>query len=331
MGILFPVRSRPSPGHSSPSPIAGNPFLASFSSSRSSSLLRASFSRKNSPQNGGSDGEGDAGNASRGDNSSDWDKAWSNFKKRGRKTLSSKFSLDKYVTWNPRPSNYPLSEEVDPIKRTERSNLYLWTSLTQGEPSNSDVLLKVGGASSRTIAASANQSIDAQFLAYTTGPEVSRLSGDTSEDIDTRHVPLTEYFFPVYRHITPLSGLTLGDRPNSDMQGEIKHVLLKGKSCYLSNSRSQPRPIRVDPYLMAFSTGPDIARMSVARSEDIRKMFSRPVDMEISRPKKKDGRQPPPKRGEIKVGIMRKLVKMIVSAGAKATELGKCTHRSVKG
>ncbi|GAB2230081.1 hypothetical protein Droror1_Dr00014337 [Drosera rotundifolia] len=33
------------------------------------------------------------------------------------------------------------------------------------------------------IAASANQSIDAQFLAYTTGPEVSRLSGDTSEDI----------------------------------------------------------------------------------------------------------------------------------------------------
>ncbi|GAB2230080.1 hypothetical protein Droror1_Dr00014336 [Drosera rotundifolia] len=130
MDILFPVRSRPSPGLSSPSPIAGNLFLASSSSSRSSSLLRASFSRKSSPQNGGSDGEDDADNASRGDNSTDWDKAWSNFKKRGRNTLSSKFSLDKYVTWNPRPSNYPLSEEVDPIKRTERSNLYLWTSQT---------------------------------------------------------------------------------------------------------------------------------------------------------------------------------------------------------
>ncbi|GAB2211053.1 hypothetical protein Droror1_Dr00016344 [Drosera rotundifolia] len=45
--------------------------------------------------------------------------------------------------------------------------------------------------------------------------------------------------------------------------------------------------------------------------------------MEFSRPKKKDGTQPPPKRGEIKVGIMRKLVKMIVSAGAKAKRLGK--------
>ncbi|KAG0551599.1 hypothetical protein BDA96_01G437100 [Sorghum bicolor] len=35
---------------------------------------------------------------------------------------------DKYVTWNPRRSEYPLSEEVDPIKRTERSYLMLWTS-----------------------------------------------------------------------------------------------------------------------------------------------------------------------------------------------------------
>jgi hypothetical protein len=26
------------------------------------------------------------------------------------------------------PGNYPLSEEVDPIKRAERSNLRLWTS-----------------------------------------------------------------------------------------------------------------------------------------------------------------------------------------------------------
>lgn len=117
---------------------------------------------------------------------------------------------------------------------------------------------------------------------------------------------------------------------------------MQGKFCYLSNSRSQPRPIRVDPYFMAFTTGPDTARMSVARSQDIRKLFLSacssffggghpgPVEMEISRPQKKNGTQPPPKRGEIKVGIMRKLVKMIVSAGAKARGLGKST-RSVKG
>lgn len=60
--------------------------------------------------------------------STDWDKAWSNFRKRGKKRLFSEFSPDKYVSWNPRRSNYPLSEEVDPIKRTERSNLMLWTS-----------------------------------------------------------------------------------------------------------------------------------------------------------------------------------------------------------
>ncbi|KAI3929004.1 hypothetical protein MKX01_029533 [Papaver californicum] len=33
------------------------------------------------------------------------------------------------VSWNPNRSNFPLSEEVDPIKRAERSNLMLWTSL----------------------------------------------------------------------------------------------------------------------------------------------------------------------------------------------------------
>ncbi|KAL0555520.1 hypothetical protein IC582_009468 [Cucumis melo] len=60
--------------------------------------------------------------------STDWDKAWSKFKKRGKKTIFSDFSPDKYVSWNPRRSEYPLSEEVDPIKRTERSNLMLWTS-----------------------------------------------------------------------------------------------------------------------------------------------------------------------------------------------------------
>ncbi|VFQ84195.1 unnamed protein product [Cuscuta campestris] len=58
----------------------------------------------------------------------DWDKAWSSFKKNGKKTFFSQFSPDRYVTWNPTRSNYPPSEEVDPIKRSERLNLNLWTS-----------------------------------------------------------------------------------------------------------------------------------------------------------------------------------------------------------
>ncbi|XP_028555355.1 uncharacterized protein LOC110096889 isoform X1 [Dendrobium catenatum] len=58
----------------------------------------------------------------------DWDKAWSSFRKRGKKSFFSQFKLDKYVSWNPQRSEYPLSEEFDPIKRTERSNLTLWTS-----------------------------------------------------------------------------------------------------------------------------------------------------------------------------------------------------------
>ncbi|GFZ00543.1 hypothetical protein Acr_14g0001780 [Actinidia rufa] len=58
----------------------------------------------------------------------DWHKAWSSFKKQGKKSIFSQFSPNKYVSWNPRRSQYPLSEEVDPIKRTERSNLMLWTS-----------------------------------------------------------------------------------------------------------------------------------------------------------------------------------------------------------
>ncbi|XP_061366671.1 uncharacterized protein LOC133309840 [Gastrolobium bilobum] len=70
-------------------------------------------------------------NNNKGDKSStDWDKAWSNFKKQGRKTLFSQFSPNKYVSWNPRRSDFPLSEEVDPIKRTERSNLKFWNSPT---------------------------------------------------------------------------------------------------------------------------------------------------------------------------------------------------------
>lgn len=34
------------------------------------------------------------------------------------------------MSWNPKRSEFPLSEEVDPIKRTERSNLSFWNSPT---------------------------------------------------------------------------------------------------------------------------------------------------------------------------------------------------------
>ncbi|MCL7040781.1 hypothetical protein MKW94_006101 [Papaver nudicaule] len=69
------------------------------------------------------------GNKNKGDRSStDWDKAWSSFRKRGKKSLFSQFNPNKYVSWNPKRSNFPSSEEVDPIKRAERSNLELWTS-----------------------------------------------------------------------------------------------------------------------------------------------------------------------------------------------------------
>ncbi|XP_071734772.1 uncharacterized protein [Rutidosis leptorrhynchoides] len=69
----------------------------------------------------------DRNNNNKDKSSTDWDKAWSSFKKQGKKSLFSQFTPNKYVTWNPRRSNFPLSEEVDPIKRAERSNLSLWT------------------------------------------------------------------------------------------------------------------------------------------------------------------------------------------------------------
>ncbi|CAI9098094.1 OLC1v1034678C1 [Oldenlandia corymbosa var. corymbosa] len=88
-------------------------------------------SKKDSPNQNGDGNTNNNDDKNGGDKfSTDWDKAWSNFKKQGKKTLFPKFSADKYVSWNPRRSDYPLSEEVDPIKRTERSNLRFWNSPT---------------------------------------------------------------------------------------------------------------------------------------------------------------------------------------------------------
>ncbi|OVA18189.1 hypothetical protein BVC80_1835g610 [Macleaya cordata] len=96
------------------------------SSSSSSSPFKSPCCSKNDSQ---PPQDGDNNNNNKGDRfSTDWDKAWSSFRKQGKKTLFSQFNPNKYVSWNPRRSNYPLSEEVDPIKRAERSNLMLWTS-----------------------------------------------------------------------------------------------------------------------------------------------------------------------------------------------------------
>ncbi|KAL6987459.1 hypothetical protein U1Q18_013207 [Sarracenia purpurea var. burkii] len=103
-----------------------------WSISRNPTVLKPCSSKRDSqqqpsPQNGDDD-QKKKENSGGGKSSTDWDKAWSSFKKQGKKTIFSQFSPNKYVSWNPRPSNYPPSEEVDPIKRTERSNLSLWTS-----------------------------------------------------------------------------------------------------------------------------------------------------------------------------------------------------------
>ncbi|KAL5711195.1 hypothetical protein ACHQM5_021681 [Ranunculus cassubicifolius] len=95
--------------------------LRKFSSS-SSPLNKSQISANRDSNNNNS--ENDKGDKS----STDWDKAWSSFRKRGKKSFFSQFNPNKYVSWNPRRSNYPVSEEVDPIKRSERSNLMLWTS-----------------------------------------------------------------------------------------------------------------------------------------------------------------------------------------------------------
>ncbi|KAK6152419.1 hypothetical protein DH2020_015054 [Rehmannia glutinosa] len=95
-----------------------------WNSKSNQKILKPCCAKKPPPQQ-----NGDSNSNSKDDKySTDWDKAWSSFRKQGKKTLFSNFSPDKYVSWNPRRSEFPLSEEVDPIKRTERSNLMLWTS-----------------------------------------------------------------------------------------------------------------------------------------------------------------------------------------------------------
>ncbi|EOA24936.1 hypothetical protein CARUB_v10018227mg [Capsella rubella] len=88
---------------------------------RFSSSSRFRCSKNEPPRNGNESNGGER-------SSTDWDKAWKSFKKQSKKTFFSQFNMDKYVTWNPPRSDYPASEEIDPIKKAERSNLMLWTS-----------------------------------------------------------------------------------------------------------------------------------------------------------------------------------------------------------
>ncbi|KAF3331691.1 hypothetical protein FCM35_KLT03097 [Carex littledalei] len=94
--------------------------LGKFGTSRITIRPRCSRSDQGPPD----DGKNNKGDRS----STDWDKAWSKYRKQSKKSLFQQFNMDKYVSWNPRRSEYPLSEEIDPIKRTERTNLELWTS-----------------------------------------------------------------------------------------------------------------------------------------------------------------------------------------------------------
>ncbi|KAM4078163.1 hypothetical protein ACB094_09G016400 [Castanea mollissima] len=117
--------------HTSWSPKQKPISCSSYSSSNTYSPLVLFCSQRNfqQPQNNDNNNNNNNNDNNKGDKfSTDWDKAWSNFKKQGKKSLFSQFSPDKYVSWNPTRSNYPLSEEVDPIKKAERSNLMLWTS-----------------------------------------------------------------------------------------------------------------------------------------------------------------------------------------------------------
>ncbi|XP_057846481.1 uncharacterized protein LOC131056149 [Cryptomeria japonica] len=91
---------------------------------RRHNFIVRSANRKDSASNS------DESNTNKGENlSTDWDKAWSNFRKqKKKKKLFSNFDIEKYVTRNPRPSDYPLSEEIDPLRKTERSVLDAWTN-----------------------------------------------------------------------------------------------------------------------------------------------------------------------------------------------------------
>ncbi|KAG0615955.1 hypothetical protein M758_5G079300 [Ceratodon purpureus] len=88
--------------------------------------LTVRASKKSGPESGDKNkNEGEKGSV-------DWDKAWESFpkpKKQNPFNLFSLFNLDmeQYVNRRPTHSNFPLSEETDPMRKTERQALNAWT------------------------------------------------------------------------------------------------------------------------------------------------------------------------------------------------------------
>lgn len=66
--------------------------------------------------------------------SRDWDSAWKSYSrasggKKGKKGLFSFMdNMEQYVTRSPGKSDFPMAEEVNPFKRTEKRALDVWTS-----------------------------------------------------------------------------------------------------------------------------------------------------------------------------------------------------------
>lgn len=88
-----------------------------WESAKASKDDEADVNRDAESQNGGKD------------ETVDWDKAWSSFKKPQKRKSFLKLDMEQYVSRQPKHSNYPLSEEVDPLKKAERSLLGAWTSM----------------------------------------------------------------------------------------------------------------------------------------------------------------------------------------------------------
>jgi hypothetical protein len=73
--------------------------------------------------------ESDSDPSRNGEDGVDWDKAWSTFSKpQKRKSLFKLPDMEQYVSRRPTHSKYPESEEIDPMKKTERGLLGAWTS-----------------------------------------------------------------------------------------------------------------------------------------------------------------------------------------------------------
>lgn len=56
----------------------------------------------------------------------DWDNSWKSFKTAQKKGPFQ--FMEKYVSRSPQQSNFPMAEELDPFRRTEKTALNFWTN-----------------------------------------------------------------------------------------------------------------------------------------------------------------------------------------------------------